>query len=396
MLNLTKARKALSGLSKSFKKIFGDWVLADIDKLTDLNIDEIEKLRDYKPPVDPDKIVSVLRHYNLHATFQDYRIGPSVTTFEFDVPVGTRFAAVSRFKNDLARDLNVHSLRMIESIPDTGRMGIEIPNDKSLLVSFKEQIKNLPDMILPIPLGEDSFGNPCYVDLTNVAHLLVAGQTGSGKSVFLNTTICGLIAKKHPSEVQFLMIDPKQVEFISYENIPHLMEPIANDATEAKELLNIAVDEMERRFRLLKKSKSKKLSEHNEKNKEDKLPYIVFIVDEFADLMMMGTLQERKEVESKIVRIAQKARAVGIHMILATQKPLAKIVTSLIKSNMPARIAFEVASGTDSRVILDELGAENLLGKGDMLFKDSRGTKRIQAPWIVESDINYITGGFSH
>lgn len=393
MLNTTKAGKALAMLAKSLRRTFGFWELPDLNGLTSANDTDRNKEQGYQPPIEAEKVEPVLSHYGVHASFADYRIGSAVTTFEFDLPVGTKFSNIQRSKNDLARDLGVPSLRLIESLEDTGRMGIEVPNKERFTVSFKEMVETLPEMELPLPLGEDTLGNPVYADLSDLPHLLVAGQTGSGKSVFLNTSISSLIATRMPEEVQFLMIDPKQVEFIPYEGLPHLMEPIANDTAEAKALLDVAVNEMERRFLLLKKAKCKKISDYREKKGTEKLPYIVFIVDEFADLMMMGSLAEKKEVESKIIRIAQKARAVGIHMILATQKPLAKIVTSLIKANMPARIAFEVASGVDSRVVLDELGAENLLGKGDMLFKDSKGMKRIQAPWISDDDIEFLIKG---
>jgi S-DNA-T family DNA segregation ATPase FtsK/SpoIIIE len=275
----------------------------------------------------------------------------------------------------------------------TSTIGLEIAHEERFMVGFKDLFEKMPDnMDLPVILGEDTYGMCKYADLAKMPHLLIAGQTGSGKSVFINSTIAALIATKMPSELQLLMIDPKQVEFTAYNDIPHLMEPIANDTEEARQLLDIAVDEMEERFSLFKKHKVKKISEYKEKT-GNTIPHIVFIVDEFSDLMMMGNNKTKQEVEKKIVRIAQKARAVGIHMILATQKPLATIVTSLIKANMPARIAFCVATGVDSRVILDENGAENLTGLGDMLISApsvSTEVIRVQATWIPDEDIDYI------
>jgi S-DNA-T family DNA segregation ATPase FtsK/SpoIIIE len=256
-------------------------------------------------------------------------------------------------------------------------------------------------MKLPMILGEDTYGGPVYQDLTAMPHLLVAGQTGSGKSAFLNALIATIICRRTPQEVRFLIVDPKQVEFVAYSEIPHMFEQdgetlqIASDPEEARCLLDVAVNEMERRFGLMVDARVKKIDDYNETAKE-KLPYIVFIVDEFSDLMLMGTRDQKKNVETKIVRLAQKARAVGIHMILATQKPLASVMSSLIKGNVPARVAFSVTSGVDSRVILDECGAEMLTGNGDMLFRDPAARndytrlRRIQAPWLSDVEVETL------
>jgi S-DNA-T family DNA segregation ATPase FtsK/SpoIIIE len=390
-MNLTKARMRLKALmNKDLNGAIQGWVLPEVDGLSDPA--DRDSVSNYKVPVEPTYIERVLNTYGIDATFEDYHIGSAVTTFVFKLPIGTRSQRIVRYRDDLARDLNAPTLRILTSV-GASKIGLEIEHADKYAVCYKDLFKTLPEgMDLPIILGEDTYGKPLYADLADMPHLLIAGQTGSGKSVFINSIIATLISKKMPSQVKFMMIDPKQVEFVAYSDIPHLMEPIANNTEQARGLLDIAVDEMEERFTLFKKYKVKKLSEY-QKSTGETLPHIVFIVDEFSDLMMMGNLKTKQEVESKIIRIAQKSRAVGIHMILATQKPLATIVTSLIKANMPARIAFCVATGVDSRVILDENGAENLTGNGDMLINApsvSSEVIRIQAPWVPDEDIDYI------
>jgi len=392
-MNLTKARMRLQALmNKDLNGAIQGWVLPDANCFSNLTNKEVSKVGDYRVPVEPAYVEKVLKTYGVDATFEDYHIGSAVTTFVFSLPMGTRSSRIVRYRDDVARDLDAPTLRILTSV-GASKIGLEIAHEDRYTVNYKELFKKIPDgMDLPVILGEDTYGKPMYADLADMPHLLIAGQTGSGKSVFINSTIATLIAKKMPSEVKFLMIDPKQVEFVAYSDIPHLMEPIANNTQQARELLDIAIEEMEERFTLFKKHKVKKISEYCDKTGET-LPHIVFVVDEFSDLMMMGDTKTKQEVEKKIVRIAQKARAVGIHMILATQKPLATIVTSLIKANMPARIAFCVATGVDSRVILDEGGAENLTGNGDMLISApsvASSVIRIQAPWIPDEDIDYI------
>lgn len=397
LTNMTQAHKNVSGLRKLIgRKIFGHWELPNVNQLPDISHEEDEKILRYQPPIDPQDLEDVLQRYGIIGEFKDYHIGASVTTYEIEVPVGTRFKSLLRWRDDIARDLGTPSLRIIKCIKDSSLIGFEVESSERYTVHFKNLFKELHSKLtLPVIMGEDTYGNPVYEDLTKMPHMLVAGQTGSGKSVFLNTTITTLLCTKKPHECQFLIVDPKQIEFVAYEGIPHLMKPIASNPEEARRLLDIAVNEMEHRFQLLRQKKVKKLSDYNKKT-DRPLPYIVFVVDEFADLMLMGTKKEAKEVENKIVRIAQKARAVGIHMILATQKPLVSIVTSLIKANMPARISFEVASSIDSRVILDEIGAETLTGMGDMLYKNPNARSeyakisRIQAPWLSDDELDTL------
>lgn len=401
MLNMSFVNKVRKGLT-NFVCGTRPWNIPDVEMLPDPSSDELDKETNYTAPVDPSRIEEVLTRYGIKAKFQDYRIGSAVTTYEIKVPMGTKISSLMRSRDDIARDIGAPSLRIIQSINNSSLVGFEVENIDRYMVHFKDMFRDIPgNLMLPVILGEDTYGEKVYVDLTTMPHLLVAGRTGSGKSVFINTLITTLICKYTPEDLRLIMVDPKQVEFAAYENLPHLFENdgeplrIASDAEEAREVLEVTVNEMERRFELLKEYKAKKISDYN-KVATEKLPYIVFIVDEFADLMLMGTASDRREVENKIVRIAQKARAVGIHMILSTQKPLAQIMTTLIKANMPARISFSVTSAGDSRVILDEGGAEALTGNGDMLYRDpvarSEYTriKRVQAPWISDDDIDLL------
>lgn len=398
-MNLTKATHGLAALTDSLTRTFmgKPWELPDVEMLSDPPKDLEKLILNYEMPVKPTDIERVFASYKCHVTFVDSRIGPSTTTYEINLGSGVKLSTLDRVKQDIARELGINSIRFIE-LRNSSNIGMEVPNVDRYIKYFKELARDIPtDYTLPFILGEDMHGEFKYSDLAKMPHLLVAGQTGSGKSVFINALICSILCRKTPQEVKFMMIDPKQVEFADYDQIPHLLEPIANETEDAKRLLDIAVEEMEHRFDLLKRNRVKKITDYN-RDAFEKLPHIVFIVDEFSDLMLMGTAQERKEVENKIVRIAQKARAVGIHMVLATQKPLAKIMTSLIKANMPARISFSVASWVDSKVILDEKGAEFLLGKGDMLFKDPTAIDdfdrvlHIQAPWVPDEDIYHIAG----
>jgi S-DNA-T family DNA segregation ATPase FtsK/SpoIIIE len=401
MLNLKFMNNVIKGLT-DYVCDTRPWNIPDVETLPDASATEQSKEAEYSAPVDPTQIEKVLIRYGIKAKFLDYRIGSAVTTYEISVPMGTKVSSLIRSRDDIARDIGAPSLRIIQSINNSSTIGFEVENIDRYTVHFKDMFRDIPEtMKLPVILGEDTYGEKAYVDLTLLPHLLVAGRTGSGKSVFINTLITTLICKFTPEQLRLILVDPKQVEFTAYENLPHLFEndgeplKIASNAEEARVVLEVATVEMEHRFELLKQYKAKKIDDYNAVA-EEKLPYIVFIIDEFADLMLMGSSADRKEVENQIIRIAQKARAVGIHMILSTQKPLAQIMTTLIKANMPARISFSVTSAGDSRLILDEGGAEALTGNGDMLFQNPLARneytriKRIQAPWISDRDIEQL------
>jgi S-DNA-T family DNA segregation ATPase FtsK/SpoIIIE len=372
----------------------------NLDKLEDLPSSEIYKEANFQPPLEPSKIEEVLASYGAQTKVLDFWIGPSVTTYEVKLPAGFKLEHLIRSQGDIARDLQCQSLRILSSIKGSANIGIEIENPKRFSINFKSLLKGLPkDMKIPIVLGEDTFGEPVYTDLTTLPHLLIAGTTGSGKSVFLNSIILTILATQKPSDVRLVMIDPKVVEFLDYKDVHHLLKPITSDADESVKMLYEVVEIMEDRFRLLSTVKgAKNISDYNEATGEH-LPYIVFIIDEYADLITGSNRTERNAIEQCLKRIAQKARAVGIHMIAATQKPNREVVTPLLKANLPARVAFSVTSGTDSRVILDCMGAERLAGKGDMLFKDPTarnehmGLRRVQSPFVSRNDIEAILNG---
>lgn len=393
-LNIKKALSRLTSLKEDLPT--GGWIYPDLAVLDDIDLGHVG----YEEPIDKYQVMDVLSSYGLDVTFEDSYIGHSVATYIYRVPMGTKLGSIHKYQGDMARDLGVSSLRIVPVEGYRSCIGIEVECLDKMTVSFKElAIDTLRDRF-SIPLGVDSFGGTHSFDIRKQPHMLVAGQTGSGKSVFLNTIIASLILKNMPYELKLLLVDPKQVEFAQFETLPHLLEPIAVDTESAFNVVDVAVEEMEERFSRLKALRVRNIESYNSKvSDRDKLPYIVLIVDEFADLMMMGTPSERKAVEGKIVRIAQKARAVGIHLILATQKPLQKVVTSLIKANMPAQVAFKVQKSIDSKVILDEVGAEELAGKGDLLFTGvldsgrNAQLQRAQAPYISEDDLEKIING---
>lgn len=389
---IAKARMKLESLKKSIKgTLFGEWELPVVD---DLPEDNPEIINHCKANVEMNDLAKVLQSFGIYATVKDYYLGPSVTTYQLELPPGFKLTKLTRNLEDIARDLGVPAVMV--NTDCHGKIGLEIDNSKKLTVSFKEQLKNLQrqsalDIKIPLVLGEDTLGNSQFTDITDLPHLLVAGATGSGKSVFLHSLICSILATRKPDQVQLMMVDPKQVEFQAYKRVPHLREPIAYDQEDADKLLDVAVDLMEERFSMLTQHDVRNIAEYADKTGNE-LPYVVFVIDEYADLMLMGTAKERKTTEQKIARIAQKARAVGIHLVLATQKPLNTVVTSVIKANLQTRAAFSVASGTDSRVVLDQKGAEMLSGHGDMLYKDGSGKSiRIQAPWMPNDLIRYLT-----
>ncbi|MDL1959817.1 MAG: DNA translocase FtsK 4TM domain-containing protein [Deltaproteobacteria bacterium] len=314
--------------------------------------------------------------------------GPVITMYEFSPAPGIKINKVSSLADDLALTLRTHSVRIVAPIPGKAVIGIELANTTRHIVYLKEilasNIFNRNSEKLLLTLGQDIVGQPVVTDLTKMPHLLIAGATGTGKSVGLNTMICSLLYGHHADRLRFLMIDPKRIELSLYDGIPHLLHPVVSEPKEATRALRWAVMEMERRYQFLEEAQARNLQGYN-KTAEEPLPYLVIIIDELADLMIVSS----KEVESAITRLAQMARAAGIHLIVATQRPSVDVLTGLIKANFPARISFKVSSKVDSRTILDIMGAERLLGMGDMLFlpPGSSALERIHGAYVSEKEI---------
>ena len=354
--------------------------------------------------------------FGLNVRVSEIDTGPVVTQFELELEKGLRLSKVTALEDDLAIALRVPAVRVVAPIPGKNTVGVEVPNDKQVMVRLRELLQSTgvgcESLRLPLFLGKDVSGRPLAVDLAKMPHLLIAGRTGTGKSVCLNTLIISLLMTRTPDEVRMLMIDPKMVELSPYKRIPHLMHPVITDMKKAEAVLAWAVDTMEERYDLLARAGVRHLDSFNKLGRAeilerlgvgendpeasavpDRLPFIVIIADEMADLMMTSG----KEVEAYIIRLAQKSRAVGIHLVLATQKPTVDVITGLIKSNLPARISFQVASKMDSRVVLDESGAERLLGSGDMLYL-APGTShvtRAQGTYVSDDEINAVIDYFN-
>jgi len=334
-----------------------------------------------------------LLDFGVQGKVKEIQPGPIVTLYEFEPAPGVKISKIAGLENDLALAMSALSVRIIAPIPGKSVIGIELPNKKRSTVYIKELITSKEfkesSANLAIILGKDISGKPYITDLTKMPHLLIAGTTGSGKSVAVNTIICSLLYRCPPDYVKFALIDPKMVELNVYDGIPHLAAPVVVDPQKASKLLKNVVTEMESRYATLAEHKVRNIESYNkiaEKNPELSLmPYLVVIVDEFADLMIVAG----KEVEQSIIRIAQMARAVGIHLILATQRPSVNVITGIIKANMPARLSFRVSSKTDSRTVLDQNGAEMLLGKGDSLFipPGSSDPVRIHGCYVDESEV---------
>ncbi len=368
-----------------------------------------------------------LSDFGVEARVTEVKPGPVITMYELEPAPGVKINKITNLSDDLALALRAPSIRIIAPIPGKAAIGIEIPNHERDAVHLKDVLDNESFLEtkyrLPIALGEDIVGMPVVADLAKMPHLLIAGTTGSGKSVSLNAMICSMLFKAPPDEIKFLMIDPKRLELSAYEGIPHLLHPVVVDPKKASLVLKWAVEEMERRYVIISELGAKGIDSFNkmlEKEKEIKeklaalrkakqenagndtdpskleealmtgtrLPYIVIIIDELADLMMVAT----RNVEESLARLAQMARAAGIHLILATQRPSVDVITGVIKANFPTRISFQVSSKVDSRTILDQLGAENLLGAGDMLFMPPGTSKitRIHGAYVSEKEIDRV------
>ncbi len=339
--------------------------------------------------------------------------GVTLTMFEFMPAAGMKLSKIQSLSDDLALVLGAKAIRILTPIPGKTTVGIEVPNKDVGMLRFSEMIQTcmkMKNMELPVPLGLDVYNKAHVNDLTKMPHLLVSGTTGSGKSVFMNSLISGLIFHKSPKELRFLMIDPKMIELSPYNGIPHLLKPVITDVEEAKNLLLWAEKEMDKRYQIFSEMQAKNITSFNQSVKKsskraiegrlgkkidwkfEEMPYIVIVIDELADLM----LTQRNEVERPITRIAQKARAAGIHMVMATQRPSSDIVTGLIKTNFPTRVSFKVSSGIDSRTILDQPGAEKLLGNGDMLFMaQGKAIERLQGSFMSEDEVKKVVRAVS-
>jgi len=351
-------------------------------------------------------------NFGFNVKVVEIETGPVIAQFEVELEAGLRLSKITGLADDLAIALRVPSVRIVAPIPGKNTVGIEVPNTMRQLVRLREVMEEdtakTRKMKVPIFLGKDVAGNPLTVDLASLPHLLIAGRTGTGKSVCLNSIIVSMIMTRRPDEVRMLMIDPKMVELSPYKSLPHLMHPVVTDMKKAEAILGWTVEKMEERYALLARAGVRHISVYNQLGEEElmerikpeseeerqsiplHLPYIICIADEIADLMMTAP----KEVESHIIRLAQKSRAVGIHLVLATQKPTVDVITGLIKSNLPARIAFQVASRVDSRVVLDEMGADKLLGNGDMLFlwPGTSTLLRGQGTYLSDDEITKVIG----
>ena len=336
-----------------------------------------------------------LREFDIEVTVRDARPGPTVTQFTLQPSEGVKLSKIGSLKDDLALALAAPSLRIEAPIPGKSLVGIEMPNSKRTIVHHREILES-PQFVqsessLTLPLGRDVSGDAVVAELDSMPHLLIAGATGSGKSVCMNTFLSALLFQNAPHELKLILIDPKRVELMPYDGIPHLLTPVITEAEKALQALRWAVAEMGRRLHRFSEQGARNLDEYNEKQKEEqfKLPRIVVVVDELADLMMR---QYRKDTEMMIARIAQMARAVGMHLIIATQRPSVDVITGLIKANIPTRIAFRVVSAVDSRTIIDSIGAEDLLGMGDMLYMNAVTPKplRIQGIYTSTKEVERI------
>ena len=357
-------------------------------------------------------IKDTLSEFNIEVEMEGANIGPKVTQYTLRPPSGVKLTRITQLETNIALNLAASSLRIEAPIPGQKAVGIEVPNRKAAdvrlygIMNSKQWKSTLEPLAFAI--GKDISGESVVGELNKMPHMLVAGQTGSGKSVMINTLLTSLLYRNSPSEMKLILVDPKQVEMAPYEDIPHLLTPIITEPEKTISALKWAVNEMERRYKLLAEQKIRDIKTYNKKiqekghkiavadgeghmlqHEDGAMPYIVIVIDEMADLMMVA----KRDVEALIVRIAQKARAVGIHLVLATQRPSVDVITGLIKANVPARIAFTVASQIDSMTILDQAGAEKLLGQGDMLFKTTTTPKprRIQGGWVTDEEVMKIT-----
>ena len=351
-----------------------------------------------------------LQEFNVDAHVVEAETGPAITMFELKLAPGLKVARITSLSNDLARSLEAGAVRIVAPIPGKHTIGIEVPNSEKEKVRIKELLRlsapRAGKMHIPLFLGKDGSGNPLVSDLTGMPHLLIAGTTGSGKSVCLNSIIMSILLTQRPDMVKMILVDPKMVEMNAYRDLPHLMCPIVTEMKRAEQILEWLTTKMDERYALLSEARVRNIADYNKLTEEEiyerfspsndaerakiplRLPYLVLVIDELADLMMTSA----KEVEAHIIRIAQKSRAVGIHLVVATQRPQATVVTGLIKSNLPSRISFRVSARMDSRIVLDQNGAEMLLGQGDMLFlkPGTSDLTRAQGTFLSDDEIHGV------
>jgi len=348
-------------------------------------------------------LIQVLMDFGIEAKVVDTHVGPAVTQYELEIKAGTKVSKILSLNREIALALAAKDVRIQAPIPGKSTIGIELPNRKISMVSVREVLTSLPaskvNSKLLTVLGRDIMGNPQWMEINKTPHLLVAGATGSGKSVCINSILASILMRTKPDEVKLVLVDPKKVELSIYNGVPHLMAPVVTDPKRANVALKRIVAEMERRYEVFEESKTKNIESYNayidkkneglpEEEQTKRMPFIVVVIDELADLMLVAA----KEVEDSIMRITQMARAAGIHLIVATQRPSTDVITGIVKANIPSRISFAVSSGIDSRTILDMVGAEKLLGKGDMLFlpQGTNAPIRIQGTFISEEETKAI------
>ena len=338
-------------------------------------------------------LVQTLAHFGVEATVVGTIAGPRVVRYELQLAPGTKVSKVAGLKDDLSYSLATTEIRILAPIPGKQAVGVEVPNLAPRMVTLGDIFDDLPGTASPLSvwLGKDISGNAVWTDLARMPHLLIAGTTGSGKSGCINTLLTSVLLRATPDDVRMILIDPKRIELNYYESIPHLLTPVVSSPKEASAVLQNVVAEMERRYERLSLVRARNLPEANRTFRargEDPLPYLLVVIDELADLMMVSP----QAVEDAVIRLAQKSRAVGIHLVLATQRPSVDVITGMIKANVPSRIAFAVSSQTDSRVILDGAGAESLLGQGDMLFKPlgTSRLQRVQGAFVTEEEIALV------
>lgn len=395
-VTVSEAELGEAGLAQSQLK-YPNWQLPPLSLLSPYRKTKAEEANKDRNG----KIIELtLRNFNIDANVVEAYIGPSVIQYALSIPMSVRVNKVAGLNENIALALGVDSQAVrIESIPGTTYLGIEVPRSNRDTVHIRELMES-PEMqehnkMLPVPIGKDIDATSVIADVQGMPHVLIAGATGSGKSILTNSFIVSLLMNRTPDELRMILVDPKQVELSDYNGIPHLLTPVITDMDKVVNALKWAVDEMQKRYTTLASAQVRDIGGYNRKMGFAAMPYIVIVIDEMADMMMTAN---RVDAETAIVRLAQKARAVGIHLVLATQRPSVNVITGLIKANIPARIGMSVTSGVDSRVILDTIGAESLMGKGDLLYKASDKPKsaRLQSPYVSQEEVIKVVDFIKH